>query len=81
MAGRRVVEKYNSAISSPELACKIDDAENVDLYQTGPAGYRLVRISRFGHAKKQANSRTGWAEFTKWAVGCSGAGSARTWQT
>jgi hypothetical protein len=65
--GRRLDagKKYKLSRFQSELACKIKDAENVDLYQTRPAGSRFVEISQFRARKREAHFRAVRAEFTK----------------
>jgi hypothetical protein len=54
LTASRRPKKYKTGVSRTELACKIGRAENVDLYQTGPAEPRSVKISRF-RAREEAS--------------------------
>ena len=51
-SGIPMLEKVQNEVSRCELPSKIDRAETVDLYQTGTAGSRFVKISQFRARKK-----------------------------
>jgi hypothetical protein len=52
--GISILQKVQNEPFRPELACKIVNAENLDLYQTGTAEPRFVKISRF-RAREEAS--------------------------